>query len=78
MFITKVYLAGKHTWEPNALNLREDDPNNVERWRTITETVPPPFEQDRRRGQDYKFVTRIEILDGGNGAEGAPTAAQCA
>ena len=31
VYNSKVYLAGKHTWEPITLNLREDVSNNVQK-----------------------------------------------
>ena len=77
VYNSKVYLAGKHTWEPITLNLREDASNNVQK--SVGEQLQKQFDffeqASARSGQDYKFVTRIEILDGGNGAEGAATAA---
>lgn len=69
---SKVYLAGKHTWNPLTLNLREDINNNVQK--LVGEQLQKQFDfmeqASANSGQDYKFVTRIEILDGGNGATG--------
>ena len=31
VYNSRVYLAGKHTWEPITLNLREDVNNNVQK-----------------------------------------------
>ena len=39
VYNSKVYLAGKHTWEPNDLTCVKTHPMS-QRWRTITETVP--------------------------------------
>jgi hypothetical protein len=73
VYNSKVYLAGKHTWEPITLNLREDASNNVQK--SVGEQLQKQFDffeqASARSGQDYKFVTRIEILDGGNGANAA-------
>ena len=70
VYNSKVYLAGKHTWEPITLNLREDVNNNVQK--LVGEQLQKQFDfyeqSSAASGQDYKFVTRIEILDGGNGA----------
>ena len=67
---SKVYLAGKHTWEPITLNLREDVNNNVQK--LVGEQLQKQFDffeqSAAASGADYKFLTRIEILDGGNGA----------
>jgi hypothetical protein len=67
---SKAYLAGKHTWSPITLNLREDVNNAVQR--LVGEQLQKQFDfyeqSSAASGQDYKFTTRIEILDGGNGA----------
>ena len=77
IYNSRVYLAGKHTWEPITINLREDVSNNVQKM--VGEQLQKQFDffeqSSAASGADYKFVTRIEILDGGNGAEGAATAA---
>ena len=73
VYNSKVYLAGKHTWEPITLNLREDVSNNVQK--LVGEQLQKQFDffeqSSAASGADYKFVTRIEILDGGNGANTA-------
>ena len=70
VYNSRVYLAGKHTWEPIQLNLREDVNNNVQK--LVGEQLQKQFDffeqSSAASGQDYKFTTRIEILDGGNGA----------
>ena len=70
VYNSRVYLAGKHTWEPVTLNLREDVSNNVQK--LVGEQLQKQFDffemSSAASGSDYKFVTRIEILDGGNGA----------
>ena len=70
VYNSRVYLAGKHTWEPISLNLREDVNNNVQK--LVGEQLQKQFDfyeqSSAASGLDYKFTTRIEILDGGNGA----------
>lgn len=70
IYNSRVYLAGKHTWDPITLNLREDVNNNVQK--LVGEQLQKQFDfyeqSSAASGQDYKFTTRIEILDGGNGA----------
>ena len=70
IYNSRVYLAGKHTWDPITLNLREDVNNNVQK--LVGEQLQKQFDfyeqSSAASGQDYKFATRIEILDGGNGA----------
>ena len=70
VYNSKAYLAGKHTWSPVTLNLREDVNNNVQK--LVGEQLQKQFDffeqSSAASGQDYKFTTTIEILDGGNGA----------
>ena len=70
VYNSKAYLAGKHTWAPISLVLREDVNNNVQK--LVGEQLQKQFDffeqSSAASGQDYKFTTRIEILDGGNGA----------
>jgi hypothetical protein len=70
VYNSKVYIAGKHTWNPLTLNLREDVNNNVQK--LVGEQLQKQFDFMEQAGAasgvDYKFLTRIEILDGGNGA----------
>lgn len=69
IYNSRVYLAGKHTWEPITINLREDVNNNVQK--LTGEQLQKQFDfyeqSSAASGQDYKFTTRLEILDGGNG-----------
>ena len=74
VYNSKAYIAGKHTWSTITLNLREDVNNNVQK--LVGEQLQKQFDffeqSSAASGQDYKFTSRIEILDGGNGAN-APT-----
>lgn len=74
VYNSKVYLAGKYTWESMTLTLRDDASGNVQR--LVGEQIQKQFDfmeqAAARSGIDYKFTTKIEILDGGNGAS-APT-----
>ena len=69
VYNSKVYLAGKHTWEAITLNLREDVNGNVQK--LVGEQMQKQFDfyeqSSAASGMDYKFTTIIEILDGGNG-----------
>jgi len=69
---SRTYLAGKHTWEPITLNLREDANNNIQR--VVGQQLQKQFDffeqSSAVAGSTYKFQTKIEILDGGNGAGG--------
>jgi len=70
VYNSKVNLAGKHTWNPLTLNLREDVNNNVQQLVGVQLQKQFDFmeQASAASGIDYKFLTRIEILDGGNGA----------
>jgi hypothetical protein len=62
-------VAGKHTWNPITINLRDDVNNSVSK--LVGEQVQKQFDffeqASAASGIDYKFTTRIEMLDGGNG-----------
>ncbi len=70
VYNSRAYLAGRPTWEPITLNLREDVNNSVQK--LVGEQLQKQFDffeqSSAASGIDYKFTTRIEILDGGNGA----------
>jgi len=70
VYNSRVYLAGKHNWEPITINLREDVNNEVQL--LVGEQLQKQFDfyeqSSAASGLDYKFTTKIEILDGGNGA----------
>ena len=70
VYNSRVYIAGKHTWEPITINLRDDVNNSVSK--LVGEQVQKQFDffeqASASSGIDYKFTTRIEMLDGGNGA----------
>ena len=70
VYNSRVYMAGKHTWNPITLNLRDDVNNAVSK--LVGEQVQKQFDffeqASAPSGIDYKFTTRIEMLDGGNGA----------
>ena len=70
VYNSRVNLAGKHTWAALTLNLRDDVNNNVQK--LVGTQIQKQFDfmeqASAASGRDYKFLTRIEILDGGNGA----------
>jgi hypothetical protein len=70
VYNSKSYLAGKHTWDPLTLTLRDDVTGAVQK--QVGEQLQKQFDffeqSGAASGVDYKFLTRIEILDGGNGA----------
>jgi hypothetical protein len=70
VYNSKVYLAGRHSWEGVTCNLRDDAQGNVAK--LVGEQLQKQFDfveqSSASSGIDYKFNTRLEILDGGNGA----------
>ena len=69
IYNSKVYLAGKPTWETVSCTLRDDAGGEVSK--RVGEQMQKQydfFEQSSAAsGIDYKFTTVLEILDGGNG-----------
>ncbi len=70
IYNSRLYLAGKHTWEQVTVNLRDDAGGSVSK--LVGEQMQKQldfYEQaSAASGIDYKFITKCEILDGGNGA----------
>ena len=70
VYNSRVYLAGKHSWEMITVQFRDDVNGSVSR--LLGEQVQKQFDvmeqASAAAGIDYKFITRFEILDGGNGA----------
>jgi len=68
VYNSRVYLAGKQQLETVTLTLRDDASGFVQR--LVGQQVQKQFDfveqASARSGVDYKFTTRIEILDGGN------------
>jgi hypothetical protein len=72
VYNSKIYLSGKYTFETLALNIRDDASGNVTK--LVGQQIQKQFDfleqASARSGIDYKFTTRVEVLDGGNGALG--------
>ena len=70
VYNSKVYMAGKHTWEPITITLRDDVNNSVTK--LVGEQIQKQFDffeqASAASGIDYKFTARIEMLDGGGGS----------
>lgn len=69
VYNSKVYIAGRPTWNAVAVTLRDDAGGNVSR--LVGEQLQKQFDfmeqASAASGIDYKFVTRLELLDGANG-----------
>ena len=70
VYNSKINVLGKHTWDPVTINLRDDV--NGEMTRRVGEQMQKQFDffeqMSSVSGVDYKFTTKYEVLDGGNGA----------
>jgi hypothetical protein len=69
VYNSTLYLAGKHSWNELTVNIRDDAQNAVARLvgQQLQKQMDFVEQASAATGQDYKFQTNIEILDGGNG-----------
>jgi len=69
VYNSRMYLAGKHTWNAISVNIRDDAAGTVSRsiGQQLQKQMDMVEQASAATGQDYKFQTNIEILDGGNG-----------
>ena len=69
IYNSKVKLAGKYSLENITLTLRDDASGQVQK--LVGQQIQKQYDfmeqASARSGIDYKFTTRIEVLDGGNG-----------
>jgi hypothetical protein len=69
IYNSKINYAGKATWSPIAVVLRDDVTGAVSK--LVGEQLQKQFDffeqSSASSGIDYKFTTKIEILDGSNG-----------
>jgi hypothetical protein len=70
VYNSRIFMAGKHTWQAIELVIRDDVNNAVSK--LVGEQLQKQFDffeqASAASGIDYKFTARIEMLDGGNGA----------
>lgn len=62
-------LAGKHTWSDLTCKVRDDASGSVSKavGQQLQKQMDFVEQASAATGQDYKFQTNIEVLDGGNG-----------
>ena len=69
VYNSRVYLAGRPTWQAVTTTLRDDAGGNVSR--LVGEKLQKQYDfmeqASASSGIDYKFITRVEMLDGANG-----------
>tara|TARA_B100001105_G_C22362116_1_gene430819 strand:+ start:825 stop:1469 length:645 start_codon:yes stop_codon:yes gene_type:complete len=63
---SKVYVSGKHTWDPVTIIVRDDIRNKVVQkvGQQLQKQIDHYNQIARVAGDDYKFNAKIEILDG--------------
>jgi len=66
-----VKIAGKHAWTDITTTIRDDATGSVSKavGQQLQKQVDFVEQSSAAAGQDYKFQTNIEILDGGNGTQ---------
>lgn len=69
IYNSTMYLAGKATWQTLSINIRDDASGTVSKLigQQLQKQMDFVEQASAATGQDYKFETNIEILDGGNG-----------
>jgi len=69
IYNSTMYLAGKYAWQTMSVNIRDDASGSVSRLvgQQLQKQLDFVEMASAASGQDYKFQTNIEILDGGNG-----------
>lgn len=69
VYNSTMYLAGRHEWQPLTINVRDDASGGVSALvgQQLQKQMDFVEQASAATGQDYKFQTNIEILDGGNG-----------
>lgn len=70
IYNSRLYLAGKHSWQELTVTLRDDASGEVAKLvgEQLQKQLDFVEQASAAAGIDYKFLTRCEILDGGNGA----------
>ena len=69
VYNSTMYLAGRHEWQPLTVNIRDDASGSVAKLvgQQLQKQMDFVEQASAATGQDYKFQTDIQILDGGNG-----------
>jgi len=70
LYNSRMRLAGKHTWDDVTVELRDDASGAVAKLvgEQLQKQLDFMEQSSASSGIDYKFITRCEVLDGGNGA----------
>jgi len=68
VYNSRIFLAGKHTWDPITLTVRDDVTNSVISAiaKQVQRQVDHADQASSKAGAGYKFSMKIENLDGSN------------
>lgn len=71
VYNSRVFLVGKHTWQPFSVTVRDDSAGRVHKiiGQQLQRQVNHYEQSSAIAGETYKFLTKFEVLDGGNGAD---------
>jgi hypothetical protein len=69
VYNSRIFMAGKHTWQPITVNVRDDANGQVAKsvGQQLQKQIDFVNQATAASAGDYKFSAIIEILDGGNG-----------
>jgi hypothetical protein len=69
VYNSTIKIAGKHTWADMSVNIRDDASGSVAKavGQQLQKQLDFVEQASAATGQDYKFQTNVQILDGGNG-----------
>lgn len=69
IYNSTIRLAGKHTWADITTQIRDDAGGNVSKLvgEQLQKQLDFMEQSSAASGIDYKFLTKFEVLDGGNG-----------
>jgi hypothetical protein len=70
MYNSTVYVAGKHEWAETSVTLVDDANGSISQLVAgqLQKQLDFAEQSSQASGSDYKFMLRLEMLDGGNGA----------
>ena len=72
VYNSKIFLAGKHTWQPITIEFRDDVESATTQLldQQVARQIDMATQSSPRAGQSYKFSIDIDNLDGGNPTPG--------
>ena len=70
LYNSRVKLSGKHSWQDTTVYLRDDASGAISKLvgEQLQKQMDFMEQSSAAAGIDYKFITKCEMLDGGNGA----------